>query len=177
VEFAMVLPLVVAFLLASVEFGRAVHVNHAIQEASQSACRVYAVRNTTQAQAESIITTAMSEAGIAEGDYQVNYEPATKAAITTHMEPVTVTVTVNYDSVGFIAGNFLNNATITGKAIMPADLEIIDDYDPINPLEEEEEEEEEPEDDDEPVGGGDDDDIPPKPWWWPSWWDWPVPWY
>jgi hypothetical protein len=161
--------MVVAFLLASVEFGRGIHANHAIQEASQAACRVYSVKNATKEQAEAIIATSMNQAGIA--DYEVSYTPETKSLITTHMEPVTVTISVNYDDVGWVAGSFLNGATLSGSCIMPADLEIIDDYDPINPIVEEEEEEEEvvEEEDEE-----EEEEIPPKPWWWPWWWPWPI---
>ena len=120
VEFAVCLPVIVTILLASVELGRGIQVNHAIQEAAQSACRVYAVKDTTQAQAEAIVATAMSEAGIPESDYEVTFSPTSKELMVTHLAPVTVTITTNFDDMSWLAGDYLAGATITGRCTMPA---------------------------------------------------------
>ncbi len=168
--------MVIAFLLASIEFSRAIDVNHSIQEASQAACRIYSVRTGSQEQADAIISTAMTNAGV--DNYTVTYSPSTKDLILTHMEPVTVTIVVEFDDVGFLSGSFLNGRSITAATIMPADLEIIEDYVPIDPIDEDDPAEDpdpDPDPDDD-VDDDDDDDYGDPPWWWPWWWDWPPPW-
>jgi Flp pilus assembly protein TadG len=121
VEFAVVLPLVVMLLLGSVELSRAVMVNHEVQEAARAGCRLYSVRDTTQADVDEIIAKAMSLAGISA--YSVVYEPAAKSEIDTAMEPVSVTVTVAYADVAWVTPAHLTGATVTGKCTLPADIE------------------------------------------------------
>lgn len=121
VEFAIVLPLVVVLLLGAVELGRAIMVQHALQEAAQAGCRVYSVADTTQQDADDMIAAALAEEGITE--YSVEYSPEDKASIDTQIEPVTVSVTVQFADVAYFLPDFFSGGAITGASTMPADLE------------------------------------------------------
>jgi hypothetical protein len=122
VEFAIILPVVVVLLLGAMELGRGVMVQHMLQEAAQAGCRLYCVSDEDLTQQESIdiIELAMERAGI--DNYQVVFDPPTKAEIDEHMEPVTVTITASYGDVAWFTPAYLTDAAITGACSFPADL-------------------------------------------------------
>ena len=124
VEFAVVLPLIVSLLLGAIEVGRGVMVCHALQEAANAGCRVYCVEDTTRAQAAALVDQSLSVAGIS--GYSIQYDPPSKSAVDTPLEPVTVTVSVPYDQVAWLPITFLNAATLRGTCVMPADIDISD---------------------------------------------------
>ncbi len=121
VEFALVLPIVMVLLLGAVELGRAIMVQHSLQETAHAACRVYSVVGSSQQDAADIITEAMDNAGIS--NYTVAYDPATKAEVDVNLEAVTVTVTVDYSDVAWLSPDYLANASVIGSCVMPADIE------------------------------------------------------
>ena len=121
VEFAVILPVLVLLLLGGVEVGRAVMVQHALQEAAQAGCRIYTVKDKAESDVEQMVAKAMSGASIA--GYKINFEPATKKEIDKHMEPVTVTVSVGYQDIAWSKPWFMSGATLVGRCTMPADLE------------------------------------------------------
>lgn len=121
VEFAVVLPLIFILFLGSVEVGRAIMVQHSLQEAAKGACRIYTVKENSEQQVHGLVDKAMEEAGIT--NYTVELEPLTKADLDEHMEPVTVTVSVAYEDVAWMTPWYMGGATIAGRCTMPADLE------------------------------------------------------
>ena len=125
VEFAVVLPIVVLLIFGAIEIGRAVMVQHSLQEAAQAGCRLYTVKNLTQQQVTDMIDTSMANAGITA--YTIEMDPPTKAAVDAHMEPVTVKVSVGYDAVSWMPVWFMSGKTIVAQATMPADLEEVYD--------------------------------------------------
>lgn len=132
VEFAVALPLLVALIFAAVEFGRALMVQHMLQEASQAGCRLYCVNDLTQQDAQDMIDTAMSTSGIT--GYNVTFDPPTKAEIDEHMEPVTVKIDVDYSEVSWISAWFISDAVLAARATMPADLnELFEDETTTDP--------------------------------------------
>ena len=134
VEFAVVLPLIVLLMLGGIEAGRAMMVGHTLQEAAQAGCRVYSLRDTTQQDAQDIIDASMVDAGVT--GYTILFDPLTKAEIDANMEPVSVTVSVPYDQVGWTIPWFMAGATISGSGTFPADLEDAPNpnsgYDPLD---------------------------------------------
>ncbi len=122
VEFAVVLPLVVLLLLGALEISQGIMVQHTLQETAQAAARVYAIGDTSQQDVDKVIEKAMSQARIQ--TYEVVYDPPTKAAIRTHMEPVTVSVRVNFASVAWLPASFLGGSQLSASAVMPADLNV-----------------------------------------------------
>ena len=100
----MVLPLMVMLVLGALEVARAVMVSHALQEASQAACRVYSVGGTTMADANAIVDAAMADAGIT--NYNVEFEPDKKEDVDKTMKEVTVTISVPFADVAWLPPNF-----------------------------------------------------------------------
>jgi Flp pilus assembly protein TadG len=121
VEFALVLPVIVMLMLGCLEMGRGIMVQHTLQEAAQAACRVYSVSDADPSAHEAIIAQAMQRAGIAK--YSVAYDPASKSQITAALEPVTVTISVDFGEVAWLSTNHLAKKTIAGRCTMPADVE------------------------------------------------------
>ncbi|MEN1681374.1 MAG: TadE family protein [Planctomycetota bacterium] len=124
VELAAVLPLIVMLLLGAIEASRAVMVTHALQEAANAGCRVYSVEEGTKQQALSLISKAMENAGVS--GCSVVFDPTTSAEVDVLMEPVTVTVSVPFSQVAWLPSSFLHTATLEGKCVMPADVDISD---------------------------------------------------
>lgn len=124
VEFAVVLPVIVLLLAGAIEAARGVMVSHTLQEAAQAGCRVYSVEGTSRADAEAIIETALSQAGIS--TYAISFSPSNKESVDIPMEPVTVTITADYSNVAWLPPNFLAGATLRGRCVMPADIDISD---------------------------------------------------
>jgi hypothetical protein len=120
VEFACVLPLALLLLLGATEIGRAVVVQHSLVEAARAGCRLYTVKELTEQDVEDIVDQCMAQAGIS--DYSTEFDPPLKASIATHMQPVTITVSVPHDKVAWIPAWFMSGKTIAGTCTMPADL-------------------------------------------------------
>ncbi len=109
-------------------------VQHTLQEVAQAGCRVYSILDVDAQAADDIIAQAMSKAGVKK--YEVTFDPPNKNDIDTNMQPVTVTVSVNYSDVAWLTPDFMSGAAVVARCTMPADLE------------------EEYEDEDEPDGDG-----------------------
>ena len=122
VEFAIVLPLVLLLILGSIEISRVISVQHALQEASLTGCRLYAVSEKSQADATNIIDLSLAAAGIT--GYTISYTPATKNEIDTILEPVTVTISVPYSSISLGTERIMSNSTVTASATLPADVQL-----------------------------------------------------
>lgn len=120
VEFAVVLPPLLLIVLGTIEASRAVGVQHTLQEASMNGCRIYMLRDKTQADAANVIHQALAAANIA--GYTVSYDPPTKAGIDSDMEPVTVNISVPYANVSLGIRWFFRDSTISARSIFPADL-------------------------------------------------------
>jgi hypothetical protein len=108
-------------ILGSIELGRAIMVQHSLQEAAQAGCRVYSVKANTQAAARNMVDQAMKQADIT--GYSVQFDPPYNSKIDVSMEPVSVTVSVPYNVVGWLSPTYLTDATVTAKCTMPADVD------------------------------------------------------
>jgi Flp pilus assembly protein TadG len=120
VEFAIVLPLVMMLIFGGIELGRAVMVQHVLDEVARGASRMYAVTTElTQSDVDAYIATAMSEADLAA--YTVTYNPLSANTVA-HLDPMQVTVSVNYNDVAILpAPWFMGGKQLAGTCIMPAD--------------------------------------------------------
>ena len=120
VEFALVLPFVLALLYGSIEIGRAVMVQHMLQEAAQAGCRLYSVGDVTQAEVNDMVEQCMQESGVDE--YEIEFIPDSKSAIVESMQPVTVVVSASYADVGWLAPFHLESIMLAGRCTMPAEV-------------------------------------------------------
>lgn len=108
VEFALTAPLLIFLLFASVEFGRANMVRHAMDIAAYEGARRGIVPGATSANAR---TVARAELAIVSArGATITVVPAT---ITDDTSDVTVTISIPMNRNGWIAATFLRNATIS----------------------------------------------------------------
>lgn len=120
-ELALVLPPILLLIVGSLEVSQVFIVQHKLQEASMTGCRIYMLDEKTQADATNMIDTALTASNIS--NYSIAYSPATKAEITENMQPVKVTVTVPYDSVSIGFGWFMSGIDISCESTLPADMQ------------------------------------------------------
>lgn len=119
VEFAVVMPVIVLLLMGSLEMGRAVMVRHMLEETARAGCRVAAFENGTKQDVVDIVAAAMTAANIDSYTLTINPDPPESLDA---FEPVTVTVSVPYLDVSWLpSSRFMENATLTGLCVMPAE--------------------------------------------------------
>lgn len=122
VEFAVVLPFIVLLILGAVEAGRAVTVQHSLEEAARAGCRLYVVDDVTEQEARDAIAQSLEQSGIKK--YSITFNPSSKAGVDTHLEPVSVTVSANYSDVSWLPVNFFSGKAISGQCTLPADMNV-----------------------------------------------------
>ena len=116
VEFALVAPVFLLFLMGIIEFGRVMMVQNVLITAAREGARAAIISGAT---ADSVIDKATSYAstcGFAGATATV--DPADLSDATTE-DPITVTVSVNFNDVSWLpAPWFLNNQTLAGSTSM-----------------------------------------------------------
>lgn len=111
VEFALILPVLIALLLGITEFGRAYFVLTTISGAARQGARVMALQNSVSA-AQSAVTSAVGAVPVD----QVAVSPASCPSVTTN-PAATVTVKVT-STMTFISSYFGPSITLTGTGVM-----------------------------------------------------------
>lgn len=112
VEFALVLPLLLALLFGIAEFGRAYHVQSTLSGAAREGVRVYALSNNT-GDAELAVRAAAST--LEPARLGVSFGPACPAAAGPSVPRTTVTATYDFN---FITGWFGSGLTLNGTGTM-----------------------------------------------------------
>jgi len=120
VEMAVIIPVLVVFLLGSVEIGRAVMVKHVLEEAARAGCRVAVAEYSNKADVLEIVNSAMDMANLDGYTVTVSPDPPTELG---PFETVTVNVSVPYTDVSWFAPSFMTDKTLTGVCVMPAESE------------------------------------------------------
>ncbi len=116
-ELAVTAPILLAIFLGIIEFGRAIMVQHTLEEAARAACRVAILASATTDKIESIASTTLSAAGIK--DYTITIEPAVLSQAC-RWSPVTVTISTPYSSVSWLPlPRFLDGVRLQGQCTMP----------------------------------------------------------
>lgn len=117
VEFAVVLPILLAFLFGIIEFGRIMSVCHTLNNAARAGARIAALPGATNASVTNAINAELSGCGLA-ADSLV-FDPV-DISTAVRDDPITVTVTINYESIGLVTGYFpmLSGKQLTGKVVM-----------------------------------------------------------
>ena len=120
VELAIVLPLLVLLLLGAVDIGRGLMVQHSLEGAARAGCRLYTLKKeATEQDVRNIVDLAMTRAGLR--GYSIEFTP-TPGAQVAHMQPVSVTVSIDYNRVAWLPGRwFMAGKRITAQCVMPAD--------------------------------------------------------
>jgi len=111
VEFALVVPLLVALLAGIAEFGHAYYLQATLSGSAREGVRVMALRNDPGA-ARTAAKTAATPLSLT--DAQVAVTPGTAGACTPGSN---ATVTVTY-SMAFLSGMFGSTVNLSGKGVM-----------------------------------------------------------
>lgn len=116
VEFAMMVPIFLLFVVGSIELGRALVVQEALTNASREGARVAILDDATTSDVTSAVDSYLSAVSISGAATAVSpSDPGTTAAGT----QVTVAVSVPYASVSWVPSPwFLNGATLTASTVM-----------------------------------------------------------
>lgn len=116
VEFAVVLPVFLLFVLGMIEYGRMVMVQQIITNAAREGARVGVLDNSTSATVTTAANIYLTSAGIASATIAASPDPPSSA---TYANPVSVTVSVPFNSVSWLPSPmYLGGKTMTYTATM-----------------------------------------------------------
>jgi Flp pilus assembly protein TadG len=128
VEAALVLPIFFTVVLGIVEFGRAMMVSQLVTNASREGARLAIVDGTTNTQVEDFIYDFLDDSmSLAEADVSVtitidaapgNTDPADQVAASGSGDIVTINVSVPFDKVNFVPGDYLGGKSLVGVSAM-----------------------------------------------------------
>lgn len=128
VEMALVLPVFFMVVLGIVEFGRAMMVAQLVTNAAREGARIGVVKDNSNADIESFIEDFMAEAvGVGSGDVSIditvtpapgNTTSGNEVANAQSKDLVKVEVSVPFDKVSYIAGDYLNGKSLKAISTM-----------------------------------------------------------
>ena len=128
VELALVLPIFVMVTLGIVEFGRAMMVGQLVTNAAREGARLGIIDGSTNSDVIASIQTFLSEAaGIPAEDLTItitvtpadgNPDPGNNVANALPRDLVDVYVSVPFDQVSYITGDYLSGKTLSGRSAM-----------------------------------------------------------
>jgi Flp pilus assembly protein TadG len=101
VEFAVVLPLFMAFIFGILEAGRLMEAQHAVTAAARAGAREAALSNSTTASTKAAALGPLKAAGISTVGISPTFTPSDPATAATNT-PVSVTVTIPFSSVTWV---------------------------------------------------------------------------
>lgn len=110
VEFALIVPLLVALIAGIADFGRAYHLQTTITGAAREAVRLVALRN-DPATARSAAKSAASPLTLTDDQISLTTCPATPSPT------ANAVVTIRYETT-YLSGLFGASLSLTGKAVM-----------------------------------------------------------
>jgi Flp pilus assembly protein TadG len=117
VEFALTVPLFLAFLFGALEFGRANMIRHTAQNAAYEAARAAIVPGATAAKAEAAAYAALSYAGI--GTATVTITPS---VLGPGDNEVTVDVSVPMDPNSYLTPLFLSGKNLEATSTLSREI-------------------------------------------------------
>ncbi|HEV3005564.1 MAG TPA: TadE/TadG family type IV pilus assembly protein [Pirellulales bacterium] len=117
VEFALVVPVLLLFLVGMIEVGRAIMVQQLITNASREGARVAGYESTTQTSSvTSAVNTYLSNVNINGATTTVSPDPPTGAS---DGQQVSVSVSVPYKTVSWVPSPFfLGGSTLKATSVM-----------------------------------------------------------
>jgi Flp pilus assembly protein TadG len=116
VEFAVVAPVLIMFLLGIIECGRMVMVQQALTTAVREGARTAIVEGTPVATAEKAVQSFLAGTGIRGGKISITPH---ETGLLAHGQPVTVSISVPFTEVSWLPNPFFfRNTTLTSAATM-----------------------------------------------------------
>ncbi|MEX1232968.1 MAG: TadE/TadG family type IV pilus assembly protein [Planctomycetaceae bacterium] len=128
VEMALVLPVFVTVTLGIIEFGRAMMVSQLVTNAAREGARLGSLDGTTNPEIEAEIRSFLQgSANVGSGDVSIaitvtpaagNPDPGNNVSNANVRDEVNIVVSIPFNAVSFIDGNYLAGKNITGSATM-----------------------------------------------------------
>ncbi len=120
VETALVLPIFFLLVFGLIEMACLGLTSQVLTSAAYSACRVAVISNQSQDNVTETVQGVLTSAGISSSSYTLVTTPAD---VTTAKfgDPVTVTISVPFNSVSWITPSFLGSALITSSATLSSE--------------------------------------------------------
>ncbi len=117
VEFAVVLPILLSFLFGIMEFGRIMMVSHTLNNAARAGARIAVLPGADNASVLNAINQELSGCGLSLDEYELSPSDISGAD---RDDPITVTVRINYESIGLVTGFFpmFNDTQLEGTVVM-----------------------------------------------------------
>lgn len=128
VEMAVVLPVFLMVVWGIIEFGRGMMVANMITNAAREGARLAVIDGNTNTDVENAISSFLQQAiNVSPGDITVkigideapgNPDPLNQIASAEPRDLVNIVVSVPFNSVSFIPGNYLAGKSLVGRASM-----------------------------------------------------------
>lgn len=128
VEMAVVLPVFLMVVWAIIEFGRGMMVANMVTNAAREGARLAVIDGNTNTNVQNSITTFLQQAiNVSPGDVTVtisidaapgNPDPLNQISNAEPRDLINILVSVPFDSVSYIPGNFLSGKSLVGRASM-----------------------------------------------------------
>lgn len=116
VEFAVVAPFLLVFVLGVIEFGRGMMVQQLLTNASREGAREAALPDATVDSVKDKVVTFLADASVKITADDVTVSPDPQSAY--ENEQITVTVEIGYNDIGWINGSFLDGIRLDATTRM-----------------------------------------------------------
>lgn len=116
VEFALVAPVFILFVLGIVEFGRGMMVQQAMINATREGAREAALPEATKSSVKDVVTDFLEIMQIEVEANQITVTPDPATAFSN--EQITVSVQVPYNDVAWVPGSYLRNLSFNASTKM-----------------------------------------------------------
>lgn len=118
VEFALLLPILVALFLGTLEFGWAIYIQNVLSDAARQGARVASTDSVTVSDILSTVDTVVTNSKLSTASLSVDVNPANVSA-QAKGTPITVTVSLPYTSVSILPTTlFLTSVTLQSEVTM-----------------------------------------------------------
>jgi Flp pilus assembly protein TadG len=121
VEFALVAPVALLFVLAAIEFGRAMFLQHVAVNAARTACRHAILGSSSTATAQSTASQMLAAVSVSGGTTSITVNQQADRDVETAApgETIQVTVAIPFKANSWLpSALYLGNSSLTGQVTM-----------------------------------------------------------
>ena len=116
VEFAIVAPMFFLMLFGMIEFGRMLMVQQLLTNATREGARYAVLEGSTEAEVENLVVDYLGKTMVTIDANDITVDPDPEVADAG--APISVSVTVSYQQVGWLSPIFLGSADMQAAAVM-----------------------------------------------------------
>ena len=121
VEFAIIAPIIVLFVMGAIEFGRAMFLQQVAISTARAACRDGILASASNSSVQSLVTSRLQGVGLTGGSstISVNGQSGGDVSTATAGSPIQISVTIPYAANSWLPSPFyLNGKSLTGSVTM-----------------------------------------------------------